>query len=995
MAPPPLGAAARARATPAARPSTTTRGISSSSSSSSRNRSVVVVASAASAASNPPAPASTAAAAAPPAAAAAAAARRTNSSTRRRHRARPTAAAAARASRGGPNDGASDEEEGEEADRAPDWDAEMSIFKQRTLRPNQLATLREMEGRASLGKVLSVGDGLAVLSGVDPDAPLGTALAFVSGAAGVLLWHRSDDLAFAIVLGGASGVRPGEGVECRVRGVLQLADEAVGPVTRKEFELWQSPADDAELAGRAVDFLGRPLAGFDPVVLLADSARRREGEGGAGEAGEGGPPPPPPAPEGGGDPFFAPARPPVGMARTRPLINEQVAMKSREQIGEALVTGVRAVDALTPVGRGSSLLVVGPAGSGKTALARDAVLGQSLLAAAAAAAATKGGAGKAAAAAAPGGHAGGGGGAPPSSSPATLSPSPGGVSSKTAPAAAAAGARVRCFYASTTQDAARLRATAGALLSPEGAGAGAGGGGPPFAPHDPQNVTVFASSPAAPLGERLATLCAACAAAERVRDKGGHALVVLDDVTPLPLAWEHLVAELVALGPARLREGLVKDAGGRDVPVVAPPALGGGGVAAEGKKKKKKQEEEEEAAAAAAAKAAAAAAAGDKGGGGQTEEEEEDGGLVEYEGMLVSGAVAQRRGFYSTLFMRAAKLHRALGGGTMSLVPLVPGKPATGARRPLGAGPSAPASSASSASSSGADSDGPPSPPAAAAALTPEALAERYPSLSDEQRRKLGAALARRAADAAAAAAAAPSSPSSSAAAAASRGGHELRTEIVEEFISISDGQAVMDPAVAASSSGPDEAPEGRAPSAGPAFYALNPRLSITRIGGRAHDRALAELAAQARLELAQAGDAAEFGAGAASTDDALAARARRLAAALVQPAGVPTPLEETALLLFAVKRGYADAVPEGEMRAWAARAVSFVRQVAPRALREVAATRLMTAAAEKGIADALEAMRSAGDGRGGGAAAAAAAAAARAVGGAGGGGRVVGGGGK
>jgi hypothetical protein len=60
-------------------------------------------------------------------------------------------------------------------------------------------------------------------------------------------------------------------------------------------------------------------------------------------------------------------------------------------------------------------------------------------------------------------------------------------------------------------------------------------------------------------------------------------------------------------------------------------------------------------------------------------------------------------------------------------------------------------------------------------------------------------------------------------------------------------------------------------------------------------------------------------------------------------------------------------------MRAWASRAVSFVRQVAPRALREVAATRLMTATAEKSIADALEAMRSAGDGRGGVAAAAAA----------------------
>jgi len=40
----------------------------------------------------------------------------------------------------------SDEEE-------PDWDKEMSIFKQRTMRSNQLATLRELESKVDLGRV--------------------------------------------------------------------------------------------------------------------------------------------------------------------------------------------------------------------------------------------------------------------------------------------------------------------------------------------------------------------------------------------------------------------------------------------------------------------------------------------------------------------------------------------------------------------------------------------------------------------------------------------------------------------------------------------------------------------------------------------------------------------------------------------------------------------------------------------------------------------------
>ena len=34
-----------------------------------------------------------------------------------------------------------------------------------------------------------------------------------------------------------------------------------------------------------------------------------------------------------------------------------------------------------------------------------------------------------------------------------------------------------------------------------------------------------------PLGQRYAALCTACSIAERVRDAGGHALVVLDDIS--------------------------------------------------------------------------------------------------------------------------------------------------------------------------------------------------------------------------------------------------------------------------------------------------------------------------------------------------------------------------------------------------------------------------------------------------------------------------------
>lgn len=39
--------------------------------------------------------------------------------------------------------------------------------------------------------------------------------------------------------------------------------------------------------------------------------------------------------------------------------------------------------------------------------------------------------------------------------------------------------------------------------------------------------------------------------------------------------------------------------------------------------------------------------------------------------------------FFSILFLRAAKLHSAFGGGSMTLLPLVPGRPASGTKASL------------------------------------------------------------------------------------------------------------------------------------------------------------------------------------------------------------------------------------------------------------------------------------------------------------------------
>ncbi len=93
----------------------------------------------------------------------------------------------------------------------PDWDAEMSLFRKRSMKPNQMQTIRRLEEEVDIGKVtllksmaagtvyhiklrtvmsscvkqvLFSDDGLAILEGLNNDAPVGASLRFVSGASG-------------------------------------------------------------------------------------------------------------------------------------------------------------------------------------------------------------------------------------------------------------------------------------------------------------------------------------------------------------------------------------------------------------------------------------------------------------------------------------------------------------------------------------------------------------------------------------------------------------------------------------------------------------------------------------------------------------------------------------------------------------------------------------------------------------------------------------------
>ena len=145
---------------------------------------------------------------------------------------------------------------------------------------------------------------------------------------------------------GLGGVMAGEMVEftrTKVRGVaFNLEENSVGVIILGEYleitegdevrstgELLRVPVGDA-LIGRVVDPLGKARDGKGPIV----STHSRPVE------------------------FVAP-----GVA-------------GRQPVDQPLQTGVKAIDAMTPIGRGQRELIIGDRKTGKTAVALDAIINQ-------------------------------------------------------------------------------------------------------------------------------------------------------------------------------------------------------------------------------------------------------------------------------------------------------------------------------------------------------------------------------------------------------------------------------------------------------------------------------------------------------------------------------------------------------------------------------------------------------------------------------------------
>ena len=161
---------------------------------------------------------------------------------------------------------------------------------------------------SEIGQVLSVGDGIARVYGLD-NVQAGELVEFPGGIRGMALNLEVDNVG-VVIFGADTDIKEGD----TVKRSGAIVDAPVGK----------------GLLGRVVDALGNPIDGKGPI----DASERR-------------------------------------------LVDVKApGIIPRKSVHEPVQTGLKAIDALIPIGRGQRELIIGDRQTGKTAVALDAILNQ-------------------------------------------------------------------------------------------------------------------------------------------------------------------------------------------------------------------------------------------------------------------------------------------------------------------------------------------------------------------------------------------------------------------------------------------------------------------------------------------------------------------------------------------------------------------------------------------------------------------------------------------
>ena len=164
---------------------------------------------------------------------------------------------------------------------------------------------------AEVGQVLTVGDGVARVHGLD-NVQAGEMVEFPGGVQGMALNLETDNVGI-VIFGDDCGIREGD----TVKRTGTIVDVPAGK----------------QLLGRVVDALGNPI---DGKGALNESERRR-------------------------------------------VEVKAPGIIPRKSVHEPMQSGLKAIDALVPIGRGQRELIIGDRQTGKTAVAIDTILNQKKL----------------------------------------------------------------------------------------------------------------------------------------------------------------------------------------------------------------------------------------------------------------------------------------------------------------------------------------------------------------------------------------------------------------------------------------------------------------------------------------------------------------------------------------------------------------------------------------------------------------------------------------
>jgi F-type H+-transporting ATPase subunit alpha len=186
------------------------------------------------------------------------------------------------------------------------------------LRPAEVTSILEKQiesykgdlGMQSVGTVLTVGDGVSRVFGLD-NCMMNELLEFSGGVRGVALNLEEDNVG-CVLLGDATKVKEGDTVKSTGR-IISV------------------PTGD-KLLGRVVNSLGDPVDGRGPLGTTESDLR--------------------------------------------PIEQPAPSVVEREPVKEPLQTGIKAIDAMIPIGRGQRELIIGDRQTGKTALLIDTMINQ-------------------------------------------------------------------------------------------------------------------------------------------------------------------------------------------------------------------------------------------------------------------------------------------------------------------------------------------------------------------------------------------------------------------------------------------------------------------------------------------------------------------------------------------------------------------------------------------------------------------------------------------